>query len=145
MDKRTRDKVIDPLRCTAKSKQSGERCKRRPHPGSNVCVMHGGAAPQSKHSALERLQALVNPAIDTLGTVVKTGIEAGDMGNAVRASVAVLDRCGFHPTQAVEMTGANGGPIGVVQVDLSEMSLEDKVAMAALIEKLGIKPPKPNE
>lgn len=88
---------------------------------------------------------MVDPAVNTLGVAIKEGIERGDMGNAVKASVAVLDRCGFHPTQAVEMTGANGGPIGVVQVDLSELTMEEKVAMVGLIEKLGIKPPKPGE
>lgn len=30
------------MQCTAKSKQSGERCKRHAVPGRNVCAMHGG-------------------------------------------------------------------------------------------------------
>jgi hypothetical protein len=34
--------VGDPRRCTAKSKQSGERCKSFASPGRTVCVMHGG-------------------------------------------------------------------------------------------------------
>lgn len=50
--------------------------------------------------------------------------------------------------EKVELTGANGGPMesrAKVQVDLSELSMEEKVAMVGLIEKLGIKPPKPSE
>lgn len=41
--------------CTAKSKQSGDRCKRHASPGHNVCHIHGGktpsgmALPQTKH------------------------------------------------------------------------------------------------
>ena len=41
--------------CTAKSKQSGERCKRHASPGFTVCAIHGGktpvgiAAPSFKH------------------------------------------------------------------------------------------------
>lgn len=137
---------VDPEhQCTAKSKQSGERCKRRVHPGASVCIIHGAGAPHVKKSARERLQALVDPAITTLNTVITTGVSEGDMGNAVRASLGVLDRCGFHPTQGVEMSGPDKGPIGIVQVDLSELSLEEKVAMAGLIEKLGIKPGKPSE
>lgn len=31
--------------CTAKSKRSGQRCKRHARPGRSVCVMHGGKAP----------------------------------------------------------------------------------------------------
>ncbi len=33
-------------RCTAKSKQSGERCKRHAVPGRNVCAIHGGKTPR---------------------------------------------------------------------------------------------------
>lgn len=44
-----------PQQCTAKSKQTGERCKLPPTPGRNVCRFHGGktlqglAAPGLKH------------------------------------------------------------------------------------------------
>lgn len=33
------------MRCTAKSKQSGEQCKRHAVPGMTVCAMHGGKTP----------------------------------------------------------------------------------------------------
>lgn len=49
--------------CTARSKQSGKRCKRRPIPGGRVCVMHGGKAPQVQLAAEERLKALEIPAL----------------------------------------------------------------------------------
>jgi len=42
-------------RCTAKSKQSGERCKRPASPGSNVCSMHGSRSPQARAKARMRL------------------------------------------------------------------------------------------
>jgi hypothetical protein len=38
-------------RCSAKSKQTGERCKQRPIPGGTVCRFHGGAAPQVEAAA----------------------------------------------------------------------------------------------
>lgn len=44
---------MDAPRCTATSKQSGERCKRRPVPGLSVCVMHGGKAPAAQAKAAE--------------------------------------------------------------------------------------------
>lgn len=50
--------------------------------------------------------------------------------------------------EKVELTGANGGPVesrSQVKVDLSELTVEEKVAMVGLIEKLGIKPPKSSE
>ena len=45
--------------CTATSKQSGQRCKRRPIPGGTVCVMHGGGTPRVRKGA----GAAVAPAI----------------------------------------------------------------------------------
>ncbi len=38
-------------KCTAKSKQSGERCKRSPSKGRSVCRMHGGFSPRGVASA----------------------------------------------------------------------------------------------
>lgn len=42
-------------RCTATAKSTRERCKRRPVPGANVCVKHGGKAPQVQAAAARRL------------------------------------------------------------------------------------------
>lgn len=43
--------------CTATSRQSGQRCKRVPVPGAEVCVFHGGGAPQVRAAAERRLAA----------------------------------------------------------------------------------------
>lgn len=45
---------MDAPRCTATSKQTGERCKRRPHPGLNVCVAHGAGTKRSREAAARR-------------------------------------------------------------------------------------------
>jgi hypothetical protein len=48
--------VGDPRRCTARSKQSGERCKRYASPGRTVCVMHGSRSRAGiAHPGLTRL------------------------------------------------------------------------------------------
>lgn len=47
----------DRSRCTARSKQSGERCKRAPSPGLSVCVSHGAKTPAARAKA-ERVLAL---------------------------------------------------------------------------------------
>lgn len=52
-------------RCTAKSKQAGRRCKRRPIPGGYVCVMHGGKIPQVQAAAARRLAAAEKESIAT--------------------------------------------------------------------------------
>lgn len=45
----------DDRRCTAKSQQSGQRCKRAAVPGTHVCSMHGGKIPQVQAAAERRL------------------------------------------------------------------------------------------
>lgn len=47
----------DRRRCTARSKRTGNQCGRAPILGGNVCKHHGGAAPQVKAKAAERLLA----------------------------------------------------------------------------------------
>jgi hypothetical protein len=67
----TTETAIAP-RCTATAKSTGERCKRRPHPGSNVCVKHGGGAKQVRAKAKRRLalgQAVAE--LDRLGIPVE--------------------------------------------------------------------------
>lgn len=103
----------DPLieRCKAHSKQSGERCKRRPIPGGTVCRWHGGAAPQVKEAAMARLMALQHPAIDRMSQLI-----AQDQFPTVayQASRDVLDRTLGKPQESVALTGAEGGPLEII-------------------------------
>lgn len=101
-------------RCTAHSSQTGERCKRSAIKGGTVCASHGGRAPQVKKSAKERLEELIEPALAGLHKALKSN----DLGSIVKASQIVLDRTGFHPSQAIELTGKNGGPIETQEVGL---------------------------
>lgn len=43
------------VQCSARSKQSGQRCKRFVAPGATVCAMHGGKAPKVKAAAARRV------------------------------------------------------------------------------------------
>lgn len=52
--------------CTATAKSTGEQCQRAAIKGSNVCHVHGGAAPQVKKKAEERLREAAAPAITDL-------------------------------------------------------------------------------
>lgn len=42
------------MQCTAKSKQSGQQCKRNAAPGQTKCAMHGAKAPQAVAAAQRR-------------------------------------------------------------------------------------------
>lgn len=48
-------------RCTARSRRSGELCRRWAIRGGTVCIMHGGKAPQVQRKAAERLADLIDP------------------------------------------------------------------------------------
>ena len=98
-------------RCTAHSSQTGERCKKSAMLGQTVCRKHGGASPQAKKAARERLNDLVDPAIASLKRVLERAIETEDYGAVVRAANSILDRTGYHPSRAIEMSGPDGGPI----------------------------------
>jgi hypothetical protein len=51
--------------CKAKSKSTGKQCARAPIAGGEVCRVHGGAAPQVKRKAAERV--LLDQAIVAFG------------------------------------------------------------------------------
>ena len=87
--------------CEATSKQSGERCKRRPIPGGHVCVMHGGAAPQVKFAADRRLLTLEDRAIVRLGELMR---QREYPSTAFSAAKYVLDRTMGKPTEKVDPT-----------------------------------------
>ena len=52
--------------CHASSKQSGNRCRKKAEPGQSVCRFHGGASPQARSKALERLITTRDLALDQL-------------------------------------------------------------------------------
>ena len=95
-------------RCSATSKQTGERCRRRPIPGGNVCFVHGGGRVATREAARARLLAAADPVAAELVRLTKHD----DPAIRLRASAGVLDRAGLGTTR-VELTGADGGPIAV--------------------------------
>jgi hypothetical protein len=154
-------KAIEPLqqstassvarrRCGARTK-SGKPCPTPPIKGGTRCRMHGGAAPQVKKAARERLMELREPALVALGKVLRD--PKADDATKVRAAVAILDRTGLGPNVKVEveqlkpwqvlMATALGGAPGVELpegVDLEAIEaneLRSKVrALEAEIDRL---------
>ena len=89
--------------CSARSKQSGQQCKQRVVPGAAVCHYHGGAAPQVKAAAMDRLRALQNPAIDRLAKLIA---QEEFPTVAYAASRDVLDRTLGKPQEQVQQIAA---------------------------------------
>ena len=76
--------------CTA-TNRAGQQCGKAAIGGANICRSHGGAAPQVKRRAEERLASLVDSAIAELGRLLLSKPAAVVLG-AVKDS---LGRKGF--------------------------------------------------
>ena len=87
--------------CRAK-RSNGQPCKAQAIKGGTVCRVHGGAAPQVKRKAKERLLALVDPALATLSRLVE---QKKDNKSALGAANSILDRTGYKPTDKVKIEG----------------------------------------
>jgi len=66
-------------RCTAKAKSTGMRCRQPAIPGGFVCRFHGGAAPQVRMKARDRLAELR----DLAGEKFKLQLEADEVAPAI--------------------------------------------------------------
>lgn len=121
-------------RCTARISDGSRQCERWAINGGTVCATHGGQAPQVKKSAKERLAELVEPALKGLHKALKSG----EIPSIVKAAQIVLDRTGFHPSQAIELTGKDGGPIQTEnRIDMERLSLEEMQTLLEILEKAG--------
>lgn len=89
----------DSRRCTATSKQTGERCRNAATAGATVCRFHGGRSPQVQAAARRRL-ALAQAEVDLEAERAKLGrvvpVDPAEamlaMVNEAAANVAVLRR-----------------------------------------------------
>jgi hypothetical protein len=87
-------------RCSAKSKQRQAQCKQPAIAGGTVCRYHGGAAPQVKKAAEQRLQELKQPAIAYLAHLLEQKqFPSAGLG----AAKDVLDRIDGKPRESVDM------------------------------------------
>lgn len=86
--------------CTAHSPRTGKPCKKYPIAGAVVCRMHGGAAPQVKRKALERLMELQDRAIDRMASLMH---QETYPSTAYAASRDILDRTMGKPTESVQV------------------------------------------
>jgi hypothetical protein len=99
-----RDLQAGENQCTARSKRTGQRCKRPSSLGSNVCRAHGSAAPQTRAKAQRRLAQASDVLVQRLLSLALDGDTPDNV--ALSAIIAALDRAGISVKTAatVEVT-----------------------------------------
>ena len=128
------------MQCTAKSKQSGEQCKRRATPGLSVCKMHGAGTKQSQAKSAERLlevrvgQELARQQI----TPVTDPLQA--LMDAAGSAVAWMHFCQARLTQLAELEYSDDKSQRdvVPMIALYERSLDRACGVLAKMVQLGI-------
>jgi hypothetical protein len=90
------------VQCTARSKATGERCRRASSLGGNVCIMHGAAAPQTRAKAQRRLQQAADVLVQRLLSFALDGNVADPV--AMQAINSALDRAGLKAGIDVDVT-----------------------------------------
>jgi hypothetical protein len=96
------------IRCNA-TRPNGSRCKREAEDGAVVCDQHGGAAPQVRRRAAERLIMTADQAAQMLVEMM----EDREVPFGVRAKIAqdLLDRAGPIATQVHQIVPTTVDPI----------------------------------
>lgn len=121
--------------CTATAKSTGEQCQRAAIKGSTVCHVHGGAAPQVKEKAQERLDRMADEVTAEVQTIIEDLVELYHDADpeekiAIQSAVkghwlAILNRTGHGPTETRELTGEDGDAIKVQSNVVEVTNLDD--------------------
>lgn len=131
-------------RCTGKSKQSGEQCKRSAAPNQKVCVMHGAKAPAAIAAAERRaaeaeatrwmLEHIKDAApLHSIGDVYDELLAVGGVARTMR--LVMQDR-----VSTLQTTGYEGHTGEQVKADvvLLERALDRSAKVTDLIARLNI-------
>ena len=96
------------VRCNG-TRPNGGRCKREAEDGAVVCDQHGGAAPQVRRRAAERLIMTADQAAQMLVRMM----EDTEVPFGVRAKIAqdLLDRAGLIATQVHQIVPTTEDPV----------------------------------
>lgn len=123
-------------RCEATAKSTSERCKKDAIPGTNVCHMHGGNAPQVRKKAQERLDRMADDVTADVQDILEDLAEEYDKADlegklAIQGAIKshwrlILDRTGHGPTEKREFSDGDGGPAVMMLERMREVKEEDE-------------------
>ena len=123
--------------CTATAKSTGERCQRAAIKGGSVCHVHGGATPQVKQKAQERLDEMADSVTADMQEIIEDFAamyevappeDKAEILSELRKSwKIVLDRTGHGPTdkRQLEDVSQDGKGFGTTIVLDSEYVDDD--------------------
>jgi hypothetical protein len=92
----------DGRRTCSRHRTNGEPCRALAIRGANVCYVHGGAAPQVKLAAEERIRALVDPSLNRIAKAID---DDENPQLALAAARDILDRAGYKATEKIQQDG----------------------------------------
>lgn len=123
-----------PMTCTAHSSKTGELCQNPALDGMRVCRFHGGSTKLAKQAAQERLDAMLERAVDRISELSE---QDEHMPTSFAATKEILNRT-LGPTQ----TSAPAGSGITVQIGIGFASalkpgftvVEGKVVRAETVE-----------
>ena len=96
--RKAKDGYVGEVKC-GRQTRDGTPCKNAPINGTNVCRMHGGAAPQVRRKAEERIEAAAYPA-----AVVMTELLGSDEESMrYKASADLMNRNGLGNKQEITL------------------------------------------
>lgn len=136
----TRPIEAGPIRCSAIARRTGERCRKFPIRGANVCRSHGGAAPQVRRAAHRRLaeaeaarlvaQEGSSPTRDPIEALLRVCGEMESLSTALRNRVANLSD--------ITNTDRTGAQDTVAELQAYERSLDRLARTLVAINRLGL-------
>lgn len=133
----------DDRRCTKKSKQSGQRCRRWAAPGQDCCVMHGANSPGARAKAERRIlteQALAEAkAVLAHEGIAPIGNPLEEMGKVAAEVIALKDALArrVNALREVEHFDLKSTPQLRVEVELYERALDRSGRFLDLLVKNG--------
>lgn len=107
----------EPPRCTARSQQSGERCRQRPMAGAPVCQTHGGRAPQVRAKA--KLRVLEQRARQTAAALI-VAYEGEVSGDPLQSLLRMVHTAARAERAYAELLQSEVGPTPLMEVDFGK-------------------------
>lgn len=131
-------------RCTATSKQSGERCKRQASPGQTTCTSHGSRAPQNIAAAERRIAEA--QAVEWMLKHIKDAAPMASLGDvyeellAVGGTARAMRQVMQQRVSELQTTGYQGVTGEQVKADvvLLERALDRSAKVSELIARLNL-------